>query len=256
MAEGRVAGVTRLAVRSLRGRIVLLAIFAAIFLGAALAARAVAGHGAHIEPDALFELGGFPLVSAVLLLGWTIGRFPVLAVLVLTAGLFSGDHASGHVRLLAVRPTSLVRMYGARLAALAALAFVFSAVLMPAFDVILLGQWAGPATLVLIAAYVIAYGGLVAFLSLFSRADAWIALALGLCSLVWATLRGAGVVAGVPVVVRDVVTFALPPQDAFFALESAFAEIAPVPWSAFAFAAGYGLVFLVLAGVLLSRREL
>jgi hypothetical protein len=251
-----VGALTRLSVRALRGRIALLGLFAGIFLAAALGARLVAGHGEHVEPDALFQLGGFPLVSAVLLLGWVVGRFPVIAVLVLASGVASSDLTSGHTRFVATRPVPLTRVYGARLAALAGLAFVISALLLPAFDVILLGRWAGPATLVMIAAYVIAYGGLVAFLSVLTRHDAWIALALGLAALVWSTVRRAGGLGSVPVVVRDVVTFALPPQEAFFALESAFAEVAPIPWPAFAYAVGYGLIFLVLGGVLLERREI
>lgn len=256
MTERSVVALARLSVRAVRGRIVLLGVFSAIFLAAALTARAVAGHGEHIEPDALFELGGFPLVSAVLLLGWSIGRFPVLAILVLAAGLFSADHASGMVRVYGARRISLVHVYLVRLVVLALVAFLLSAVLMPLFDVILLGRWAGSATLVLIVAYITAYGGLVAFLSVFTRADAWIALALGISSLVWAVLRGTGVLTNVPGVLRDMVTFALPPQDAFFALESAFAEVAPIPWGAFAYAIGYGLVFLVLGGILLANREI
>lgn len=255
MGRVSVAGVTVLALRAVRGRVGLVLLFAAIFVAAAVAARAVAGHGAHVEPDALFQLGGFPLVSAMLLLGWSVGRFPVFAVLVLCAGVYSADLATGRTRLYAVRPVSPLRVYGVRLAVLAGVAAVVSAVLLPLFDVILLGRWAGPATLVLIVAYVVVYGGLVAFLSVLTRADAWIALALGLCSLIWATVRQAGLVAGVPVVIRDGVTFVLPPQDAFHALESAFAGVAPVPWSAFAYAVGYGVLMLVLAGVLVTQRE-
>jgi hypothetical protein len=247
---------TRLTVLSLRRRILLLGGFAGVFLTAALTVRAVAGHGEHVEPDRLFELGGYPLVSALLLLGWTIGRFPILATLVMTAGLFSADLASGHVRLIAARPVSLARVYGLRLATLAIIAFLISAVLMPAFDFVLLGRWAGHATLMLIVAYVTAYGGLVAFLSVWTRADAWIALALVLLSLVWATLRRSGFLDGAPALTSDLITFVLPPQEAFFALENAFAEIQPIPWDAFGYAVGYGLVFLFLAGALVVRREL
>ncbi len=247
---------TALAVRSLRRRLVLLGGLGALFLVAALTARAVAGHGEHIEPDALFQLGGYPLVSGLLLLGWSIGRFPIVAVLVLAAGLFSADVASGQARLFATRSGSIRWIYALRLTAACAIAFGVSAVLLPAFDLILLGQWAGPATLVLILSYVIAYGGLVAFLSVWTRADAWLAFGLAILSILWATLRRAGRLDAAPGVVRDVITFVLPPQDAFFALENAFAGVQPVPWDALAFAVGYGVVFLGLAVAFLGWREI
>ena len=252
----RVVPLAGLAVLTLRRRIVLLAAFAAVFLAAAVTARAVAGHGEHVEPDALFDLGGYPLVSALLLLGWLLGRFPIVATLVLTAGLFSTDVATGHVRLIATRPVALWRVYGLRLLVSCGIAFVICAALMPAFDVILLGRWAGPATFVLIAAYIIAFGGLVAFLSVWTRADAWIALALALLSLVWAALRRSAVLDGAPALTRDFIAFALPPQDAFFALESAFADVQAIPWDAFGYTAAYGAVFLILAGWFISKREI
>jgi hypothetical protein len=254
--DGSVLPITLLAVRSLRRRLGLLLAFSLVFMLAALTVRLVAAHDGHVEPDALFQLGGYPLVSAILLLGWTIGRFPVIAVLVLAAGVFSADLASGQARLLAVRPASLARIYGVRLLAQVALAFLLSALLMPAFDLLLLGRWAGPATLVLIAAYVIAYGGLVAFLSVLTRADAWVALALALLSILWATLRSSGFLTGAPALARELITFVLPPQGAFFQLESAFSGVAPIPWGAFAFAAGYGFLFLALSALLIARREL
>lgn len=245
-----------LTLASARRRLLLVSGFAAMFLLSALVVRLLAGHGDHMEPDALFEIGGFPLVSAVLLAGWTVGRFPLIATVVLAAGVFSADLSSGMTRIYAVRRTSLVRVYGMRIALLLGLAFIISALLMPAFDLILLGRWAGPATLVLIAAYVLVYGGLIAFLSVLTRADAWIAAGLAVLSLLWATLRNAGLLSAVPAGGRDFITLVLPPQSALFALENAFSQIAPIPWTAFLYAAAYGLVFLVLAGVLVSHREI
>lgn len=250
------AAVAWLTLVSARRRLLLVGGFASIFLLSALVTRLLAGQGDHMEPDALFRIGGFPLVSAVLLLGWVVGRFPVFATLILLAGVFSSDLASGRARLYAVRPQPLVSIYGVRLALLAGLAFGISVLLMPAFDVILLGRWAGPATLVLIAAYVLVYAGVVAFLSVLTRGDAWIAAGLAVLALLWATMRGAGLLTAVPPGARQFVSVVLPPQDALFALESAFADITPVPWRAFAYAAAYGIFFLVLAGVLVSRREI
>ncbi len=244
-----------LTLRARRKRIVVLLAFAALFLAAGTTARLlVSDEGGHVNADRLFLLGGYPAVSALLLLGWILGRFPLIATLVLMAGLVSHDRAEGYARVYAVRPASPLRVYGARFAVLAGVAFAISAVLMPTFDLLMLGTWAGPATLVLILGYVLAFGGLVALLSVWTRADAWIALLLALAALVWDGLRSAGALA-VPPGVRDVVRFILPPQSAIFRLEEAFGNVQPIPWDAFLYVAGYGVVMLALAALALHRRE-
>jgi hypothetical protein len=256
---GRLGGALMLAALTLkarRKRLFALLAFAALFLAAALTARLfVADDHGHVSADGLFVVGGYPLVSALLLMGWLVGRFPIIATLVLMAGVVSDDRAEGYARLYAVRPTSPLTLYGVRFAALALLAFLVSALLLPAFDLIMLGTWAGPATLVLILANVVALGGLVAFLSLWTRADAWIALFLALAALVWNALRESGRLT-VPPGARDFVAFILPPQGAMLRLEEAFGALQPIPWDAFAYVVGYGMVLLALAAFLLRRREI
>lgn len=246
----------RLALRDRRKRILALLAFAGLFLAAAATARLlVSDTDGHVNADQLFLIGGYPAVSALLLMGWLLGRFPIIATLVLMAGLFSQDRAEGYTRLYAVRPASPLRVYGTRFAVLAGVAFAISAVLMPTFDLIMLGTWAGPATLVLILSYVLVFGGLVALFSVWTRADAWIALLLAVAALVWDGLRSAGVLAQVPAGARDVVTFLLPPQALLYSIEEAFGNIQPIPWDAFLYVAGYGLTALALAAVALYRRE-
>ena len=67
---------------------------------------------------------------------------------------------------------------------------------------------------------------------------------LAIAALVWDGLRSAGMLA-VPPGVRDVVAFILPPQAALFRLEEAFGAIQPIPWDAFLYVVGYGVVMLV-----------
>ncbi|MGH7480743.1 MAG: hypothetical protein ACRELV_01195, partial [Longimicrobiales bacterium] len=236
-------------------RILGLVAFAGLFLLSALvAATFFRDAEGHVALGELFAVGGYPLASALLLLGWLIGRFPLIAILVLVAGLVSRDRASGRLRLYAARPASLLAVYALRFAVLAVVAFALSALLMPTFDLLLLGDWAGPATFVLILAQVLVYGGLAAFLSVWTRADAWIALGLAVTALVWeAALRAPSV--SVPEGPRAILTLLLPPQWAMLELESAFAALQPIPWDAFAFTAGYGLAMLLLAGVSLAYRE-
>jgi len=170
------------------------------------------------------------------------------------AGLVSDDRASGLARLIAVRPVSPVAVYATRFALLAGIAFAACALVMPAFDLLMIGEWAGPATLVLIAAYVIAYGALIAFLSVWTRGDAWLALLLAIVAIAWAALDRVALLP-VPPVLAQGIGFLLPPQPALFELEGAFADLEPIPWDAFLFCVGYGAFFLGLAAASLARRE-
>ncbi|MBI4544495.1 MAG: hypothetical protein HY703_04810 [Gemmatimonadetes bacterium] len=252
MSELAIVGLT---LRAAQRRILALLAFAALFLAAGAAARLLVGaeHGG-VEIDRLFLVGGYPLVSALLLLGWLLGHFPLIATLVLVAGLVSGERADGHARLFYVRPVSPLRLYATRLAVLGLQAFLICALLLPGFDLLLLGEWAGPATLVLIAAYILVYGSLTALLSVWTRGDAWIALLLAILALVWDALRRAQALA-IPAGVQDFISFVLPPQAALFRLEGAFARVQPIPWDAFAYAAGYALVMLGFAALSFAHRE-
>jgi hypothetical protein len=245
------------ALRALRRRLLLLGAFSLLFLFAAAGLRVLAPrHEGHLEIEQLFQVGGYPLVSGLLLFGWLLGRFPLVATLVLAAGVFSDDRAHGYTRVYAARRVSLLRLYGVRLAVLLALAFVLSAVLLPAFDILLLGQWAGPGTLVVSAAYVLTYGSLVAVLSIWTRGDAWIALALAITAILWHSLRQGGILDAAPTAAREIVSLILPPHGALFVLENAFAALEPIPWAAFGYVVAYAAVLLLLAGLSLLHREI
>jgi hypothetical protein len=247
----------RLSLSSRRPRLLGLAAFGLLFLAAGATARVFThtDHG-HVEMDRLFELGGVTLVSGILILGWLIGRFPLIATLVLMAGIFSADRASGHARLYAARPRSLVLLYGARFLLFAGVAFVMSALLMPAFDLLVLGEWGGPTVFALIAAQIIVFGVLTALLSVFTRADAWIALFLGILAIVWDGLRRIDYFVALPAFMRETLSLVLPPQGALMRIEMAFGSMQPVPWDAFLFILIYGALVLLLAGVALTRRAL
>lgn len=253
-----IAAALRLALLDLlarRRRALALLAFAVLFLIAAVAAHALAGEPDRIDLGTLYQIGGYPLMSGLLVLGWLLGRFPLAASLVLMSGVFSGDRESGLARLVAARPVSPALLYGTRFLVLTALAFAISAVVMPLFDIIVLGHWAGPATLVLITAHVLVWGGLTALLSVVTRLDAWLTLLLALFAMVWASLGHAGLLPVAPPV-ADVVGFILPPEPQLFRLEGAFANVKAIPWSAFRFAAGYGIVALLLAAFFVRRREI
>lgn len=250
-AAFRLAGLELL---SRRRRILALVAFAALFLAAAATAATLGRESDHVEMDALYQLGGYPLISGLLLVGWLIGRFPLIATLVLMSGIVAIDRETGDARLLAVRPVAPTLLYGARFIVLGALAFSLSALLMPLFDLIMLGRWGGAATLVLILAHVLVWGGLTALLSTLTSLDAWLALLLAILAMVWASLAGAGMTP-LPAPIAEALTFALPPVRQLFDMEAAFAGVQPIPWPAFWFCAGYGAVMLLGAAWLLRRRE-
>jgi hypothetical protein len=231
--------------------------FALLFLLSAVAARLLVGteHG-QVEMGNLYLVGGYPLVSALLLLGWLIGRYALIATLAMTAGLISNDRANGTLRLYAVRPTSLTKLYLQKFAACAVVVFVISALLMPAFDLLLLGRWAGPTTFVLIISYILVYGSLTFFLSVWLRGEVWVTVGLAIVALLWDALNRSGKLAGTAPGIREAITVLLPPQSALFKLETAFGAETPIPWAAFAFVCAYSLILLVAGVVSLRVREL
>jgi hypothetical protein len=246
-----------LSVRTRLRRILGLGAFGVVFLAAGATARAFTGsaHG-HVELERLFELGGTTLVSALLLLGWLIGRFPMIAVLVLMSGVFSDDRERGHARLYAVRPGSMILLYGARMLMLALIAFAMSVILIPAFDLLILNEWSGAGMFALIAAQILVYGSITALLSVATRADAWIALFLGLLATVWYALRRMDFFQSAAPFIRETVSVLLPPQGALVRVEAAFATARPVPPDALLYIALYSLLVMILAGVALARREI
>ena len=237
-------------------RILALLGFAMLFIISGAAARAMVGaeHG-QVEMGALFQMGGYPFVSTLLLLGWLLGRYPLIATLVLMAGIVSDDRTSGMSRLYSVRPTSLVWIYIRRYFAVALISFAISALLLPGFDLLMLGKWAGIATLVLIISYIAVYGSLCFLLSVWIRNEVWVVVALSISAMLWDALLRSGKLAGAAPGIREVIAILLPPQGALFELESAFGAIAPIPWGAFAYIMAYSAILVGAAIVSMRIRE-
>lgn len=237
-------------------RILGLVAFGLLFMLAGLTARMMVGtENGHVEVGALFVVGGYPLVSTLLLLGWLLGRYPLIAILALMSGIVSEDRVSGMSRLYSVRPTSLSGIYMLRFAAICVITFVLSAILLPLFDVIMLSTWAGYATLILIIGYIAVYGSLCFFLSIWVRNEVWLTLALATVSMLWDALLRAGTIGSAAPGFRQLITIILPPQGALFQLESAFGSVQPVPWGSFAFVIAYGAILFAAAAVSLRLRE-
>ena len=240
-----------------RKRIAALLAFGALYLVAALSVRAI-GTGDHgqVEPDELFRVGGYPLMSAFLLTGWSIGRYPLVIVLVLMAGLFSADVRAGYTRLYVASRARTLVLYGFRLLMLMLLAFAMSCILLPVFDFILLGKPSGGQLFMLVAAYVIVFGALTALFSVFTRADAWATIFIWITGMVWQALLRGGALSALPSAVTQLISVLLPPQGALNTIEDAFANAHAVPWGAFLYVCMYAVLVLLIAGLGLTRREI
>lgn len=249
-------GITRLGLKEHEKRIGLLVAFAVLFIISGFITRVlVGGPEGHIEFDQLLMMGGYPVVSAVLLLGWLLGRYPLIAALVLTSGIISSDREQRYLRLYTVRPGSRIGLYAQRFLLMTAIAFVLSAILLPIFDVLMLGKWAGPGTLVLIYSYVIVYGALTTLLSVWLRADAWIALGLGMIATIWSAMGRAGILEKAPPGIREIITFVLPPQGALFAIEQAYGAEQPIPAGPVLYVTAYAVVALIATAVFFRDVE-
>lgn len=243
--------------RSRARRIGALIAFALLFLLSAIAARGLVGteHG-HVEVGNLYLVGGYPLVSALLLLGWLIGRYALIAILVMMSGIVSADRRDGTMRLYAVRPVSLTRIYLTRFAVAAGVALLLSGLLMPAFDFVLLSKWGGPSTFVLIISYILVYGSLTFLLSVWTRGEVWVAMMLAIIAMLWDAVLRSGKLGNSAPGIREVITMLLPPQSALFKIETAFGAETTIPWDSFAFVTAYSVILIVAALVSMRVREL
>lgn len=242
--------------RRRRWRLVALGVAALLLLATGSAVAGVArGPEGHVEIAPLLERGGAWLVSALIFVGWLVGRFPMVAALALAGGAMRGGGGSyprsGPARAAGTAASTDGATF--RLALASGAAFLLSAVLLPAFDLIMLTAWGGVATVVFIVAQVAVYTSLTAFAGLWTRWDGWLALVLGAAAMGWHRLAEAGHAPTWPVL-ADLIAFLLPPQAALVAVEDAFPGIQPIPWSALAYALGYAATLLLATMVVVRRR--
>ena len=189
-------------------------------------------------------------------LAFTLANLAALGMLLLLSGFVSSDRYRGYYRLYFAHPTRPLAYYGLRWAMAYALS-VGAALLFLA-----VGQWAawgelrvGVEAMPQALLFALIYGGLVAFFSVvLPFGDGLAALGVFLATEFWYQVVLTLGAQPLTPALRQAVFFVLPPH---LSLNDVYEGVAGgrLPWGAVAFAAGYGLFWLVLAGVLLRVRE-
>lgn len=177
------------------------------------------------------------------------------AVIVLLAGFISTDRREGFTRLYFSHPTSPLAFYALRWGLSLAVAMAFSLVFLFVFQLIAWGEFRGGGSGIALAlANALIYGGLMAFLSAaLPRGDAPIALFLFFSTLFPQPLNALLGIVGPGL--RQLALFVLPPHNT--SLQQLYLSILDggLSWGALLFCAGYGLVWVTFAGIVLSVKE-
>jgi hypothetical protein len=183
-----------------------------------------------------------------------------LSMLVLLFGFISGDRRKGYYRIYFSHPTRPLAYYAVRWGMAYALSLLAAAVFLVAGQLAAWGEIrVGAAAMVQPALFALVYGALVAFFSvLLPLGDSFAAFAVFWVTSAWElTVSGAaelGVEPPLSPLARQVLSFVLPPhvalRDAFEAVLAGTSALGPL-----AFAGGYGLFWLAVAGLLLWWRE-
>lgn len=185
----------------------------------------------------------------------TLANLAGLSMLVLLGGFVSNDRRQGYYRLYFSHPTRPIAFYGLRWGLGLLLALVAAALFLVIGQLAAWGRFEGGWSglyLALLAA--VSYGGMIAFLSVaLTRGDAWVALVLFLFNYFWLQAVSLGV-QPLPPLLNDAVSLLLPPQLALSDVYDGLLRF-EIDWGASAFAAGYGVFWLLMAGLLLRLRD-
>jgi hypothetical protein len=185
--------------------------------------------------------------------GAALGYFASFAMIILLGGAISRDRREGYTRIFFSHPTSPLSYYALRWILAYAIAIAGAFLLLFFGQLVawngIRGGWAGMLLPLLTA---LIYGGLIAFFStLLPRGDALVAILFFSPTVVSEVLFPLNRLAAP---VRDMILLILPPNEALNQVYDGL-RIGPAQWGAAVFAAGYGVLFLVMAGLILRMRE-
>jgi hypothetical protein len=180
-----------------------------------------------------------------------------LSVVVLLAGFIAAHRRRGYYRLQFSHPTRPLAFYGLRWGVSVGLAMGVAAVF---FLLSQLAAWGtlrvSPAFLLQALMFAVIYGGLAAFFSaVLPAGDAVATGAVYFVTTFWlevtVNLQG---LSPVPPTLGSLLSFVLPPHSASTDVYTAML-VGQVHWAAMSFCVGYGLFWLVIAGLVVRMRE-
>lgn len=205
-------------------------------------------HEAAASEDFQLDLGYMGIAA-------TLANLAGVSMLVLLGGFVSNDRRQGYYRLYFSHPTRPVAFYGLRWGMALLMAMVAAAVFLVVGQIAAWGRFEGGwSGLYLALLTAVAYGGMIAFLSVvLLRGDTWVALVLFLFNYFWWQVILYGL-QPLPGVLNDAVSILLPPQLAFNDVYDGLLQ-GRIDWGASAFAGGYGVFWLLMAGLLLKLRD-
>lgn len=185
----------------------------------------------------------------------SLANLAAFAMLLLFGGAISADRRYGYYRMYFSHPTRPIAYYGLRWGLSLLLAVAAAAVFLVVGQLAAWGRFEGGWSglyLALLAA--VAYGGLVAFLATVSlRGDIWITIILFFFTYFWFYAASLGIEPFAPAV-NQMISLLLPPQIALDDVRDGLLR-GEIAWSASAFVTGYGVFWLLIAGLVLKLRD-
>ncbi|HSU14253.1 hypothetical protein [Longimicrobium sp.] len=193
-------------------------------------------------------------------IAFTLANLAAASMLVLLTDFISGDRRRGYFRIYFSHPTRPVSFYALRWT----VAYAVTMLIVCAFFILAqLAAWgeirAGVGSLAQPALFALIYGAVLAFFSVvLPVGDGAMVLSIYFLTDLWLGILGmfeeAQLAPPGPFLLRQAVSFVLPPH---LALRDAYDLVVTggSPWAPVSFAAGYGVFWLALAGLLLWRRE-
>jgi hypothetical protein len=189
-------------------------------------------------------------------ISFTLANLATLGMLVLLAGFIATDRRRGYYRLAFSHPTRPLAFYALRWVLSLALAMLAAALFWLFAQ---LGAWGkiqvGPSFLFHGFLLAVVYGGLTAFFSaLLPRGDGFLAIIVFFLTDFWLTMLQSWPVQPFTPGIRAAISFVLPPHSAISDVYNSLLS-GSLAWGAAVFALGYGLFWLIAAGLLVRYRE-
>lgn len=231
--------------RQLRPRLVAL-----LFIGCLFYVAEPAFHSHDAEPTSIEEILAPTLISL------SAANYAGLAVAVLLAGFIGNDRRHGYYRLQFSHPTRPVAFYTLRWALSLAIATALAVLFLVLGQLVAWGEVrVGLQFTAQAFAFAVIYSGIAAFLSaLLEKGDLAATIAVFFVAAFWIEAVQNWAVQPFTPGVRRVVSFILPPHTAASDIYNGLIS-GSMAWGAAAYALGYGLFWLILAGLLVKYRE-